>query len=178
MPFFDERGGDLVLDAGVVGVELFQPVPHRQGLFRLLRALVDAAEGLEDVEQVGAVRLAGERPLERLGGGVRLADEHQGLPEVVGRDRVVGQGRLRLAEGGDGGGVTAALALEQADNHPGDAVFRVLLCARRVLGDQLVEQAALDVIAVEAVEGGAAARVRLEHLAEAGGDGLFLRLLR
>ena len=43
---------------------------------------------------------------------------------------------------------------------------------------ELVEGAALDVVAVEAVEDRATARVRFEHLAEAGGDRLFLGLLR
>ncbi len=77
LPFLDERGGDLFLHAGVVRVELFQPVPDVERFVRPLGTLVDAAEGLEDVEQVVAVRLAGDGPLERLGGGVRLADQDE-----------------------------------------------------------------------------------------------------
>ena len=59
-----ERGGglvllgeglcDLFLDASVARKERFEPVPDLQGLVVFLRTLIDAAEGLEDVEKVGA----------------------------------------------------------------------------------------------------------------------------
>ena len=46
--------GDLLLDARVAGKEGFEPVPDLEGLVVFLGALVDAAESLEDFEEVVA----------------------------------------------------------------------------------------------------------------------------
>ena len=67
-----------------------------EGLVVLLGPLVDAAECLEDVEQVGAGGLSREGAFESQGGVFGLADQDEGLAEIVG-----GQGIAR-------GGVSSA----------------------------------------------------------------------
>ena len=176
LPLVGQGGGDLLLDAGVVGVLSFEPGPHVEGLVGLLRPLVDAAEGAVNVEQVVAVRLAQDGALEGTRRVFRPADEDQDLAQVERRQGTRGQGLLGLGERGDGRPVLAPLGLDQADDHPRRAVLRIGLRAGRVLADELVQRPPLDVVAVQLVEGGAAARVAFEDLAEPLGDGLVLGL--
>ena len=91
------------------------------------RPLVDPAQGLEDLEQVVPLRLAGEGPLERLGRLVGLADQDQRLAQVV----ATAAGRRAAWPRPAGRRSTAAaslpaLRLQQAEDHPADAVLRVL----------------------------------------------------
>ena len=118
-----QRRGDLLLHAGVVGEQRLQPRPDRQRLVGFLRALVDPPQGLEDLQQVVPRRLALERALEGVGGLLGLADQDQGLAEVIRGQGIVGPGGLGLAERGDGGGVLAALELQQAEDQRGGAVL-------------------------------------------------------
>ena len=108
-----ERGGDLFLDAWVVGKERFEPAPDLERLVVLLRPLVDAAEGLEDFKQIVTRRFSLERALESGGGLFGLTDQHQGLSEVVRRQAIIRARRLGLLKGRDGGGILSALAFEQ-----------------------------------------------------------------
>ena len=83
--FLGEGGGDLLLDARVAGEERFEAVPDLEGLVVFLGALVDAAEGLEDVEEVGAGGLAFEGAFEGGGGLFGLTDQDEGLAEIIRR---------------------------------------------------------------------------------------------
>ncbi len=84
-----------------------------------------------------------------------------------GRDKRRAGGRRagwsRPFESGDGGGVLPALAFEQAEDQPGGAVVGVLGDAVAIRLDEGVERAAFDVVAVDAVEGRAAAGVLFEQ---------------
>ena len=124
--FLGESGGDLLLDARVVGEESFEPVPDLEGLVGFLGALVDAAEGLEDLEEVVAGGLAFEGAFESGGGLFGLADQDEGLAEIIRGQGIVGSGGLGLAEGRDGGGVLAALDFEEAEDQPAGAILGVL----------------------------------------------------
>ena len=70
--------------------------------------------------------LALEGALEGGGGLFGLADQDEGLAEVVRGQGIVGPRGLRLAKSGDGGGVLAALEFEQAEDQPGGAVVGIL----------------------------------------------------
>jgi hypothetical protein len=85
-----QRGSDLLLDARVVGEEGLEPSPDLEGLVGLLGALVDASQRLEDLQEVVACGLAPQGALEGVGGLLGLADEDEGLSEVIGGQRVVG----------------------------------------------------------------------------------------
>ena len=161
-----ECRGDLFLDASVVGEEGFEPVPDLEGLVVFLGALIDAAQGLEDFEEVVPRRLAFESAFESGGGLFGLADQDEGLAEVIGGQGIVGSGGLGLSKGGDGGGVLAALAFEEAEDQPAGAVLGVLGEAILIGLDEGVERAAFDVVTVDAVEGRAAARVLFEEREE------------
>ncbi len=161
-----ECGGDLFLDARVVGEEGFEPVPDLKGLVVFLGALVDAAEGLEDFEEVVPRRFSFESAFESGGGLFGLADQDQGLSEVVGGQVIVGSGGLGLSQGGDGGGILSALAFEQAEDQPAGAIIRVLGDAILIRLDERVERAAFDVVTVHAVESRAAAWVLFEQRQE------------
>ena len=164
--FLGERLGDLFLDAGVAGEEGFEPVPDLEGLVVFLGALVDAAEGLEDVEQVGAGGLSRQRALEGFGGVFGLTDQDEGLAEIEGGQGVVGSVSLGLFERGDGGGILAALEFEQPEDQPGGAVVRILVEAVAIGLDEFIERAAFDVVSVDAIERRAAARVLFEQREE------------
>ena len=115
--------GDLLLDARVVGEQGLEAAPDGQGLVVLLGALIDAAQGLEDLQEVVARGLALQGAFEGVGGLLGLADQDEGLSEVVGGQGVVGAMGLGLPERGDGGGVLPALEFEQAEDQPGGAVL-------------------------------------------------------
>jgi len=155
--------GDLLLHPEVVREEGLTAIPDLEGLVGLLGALVHAAQRLEDFQQVVALRPAADGPLERLGGALRLADQHQFLAEVISRQRVAGAGGLGLAQGLDGRGVLAALRLEQAQDQPGGAVAGGLGRAVAQRLEEKVERAALDVVAVDAVQRRAAAGCLLQQ---------------
>ena len=178
MPFLGEGGCDLLLHALVVGEQLFQPVPHAERFFRPLRTLIDPAERLKNVEEVGAVRLARQGPFERFGRSIGLADEHERLAKIVRSDGIVRLLRLGLAEGGHRIGVAATLRLHQTDDHPRHAVLSVLLRPRRVCLDEFVEAAALDMVTVDAIQGGPTPRIFLQHADEALDDQFLALLLR
>ena len=118
-------GGDLFLDAGVVGEEGFEAVPDLEGLVVFLGALVDASQGLEDFEEVIAGGLAFEGAFEGGGGLFGLADQDESLAEIIRGQGIIGSSGLGLAEGRDGGGVLAALAFEEAQDEPGSAIVGV-----------------------------------------------------
>ena len=164
--FSSARAGRSAPGRGVVGEEGFEAVPDLQGLVVFLGALVDAAQGLEDVEEVVAGGLASEGAFEGLGGLFGLADQDEGLAEVKRGQGVVGAGGFGLLEGGDGGGVLAALEFEEAEDQPGGAVVGILGEAVAVGLDEGVERAAFDVVAVDAVERRAPARVFFEEREE------------
>ena len=124
--FLGEGGGDLLLDAWVVGEEGFESVPDLEGLVGFLGALVDAAQGLEDFEEVVAGGLSFEGAFESGGGLFGLADQDECLSEIVRGQGIVGSGGLGLAGGGDGGGVLAALAFEEPEDEPAGAVVGFL----------------------------------------------------
>ncbi len=177
LSFLGQGRGDLLLHAAIVGEKLFQPRPDGQGLVAALRPLVDATEGLKDVEQVVAWRFAGDGAFEGFGGGVGLSDHDECLAEVVGGQGVVRQTFFGLAEGGDGFGVFAALRFEQSDDHRGDAVALVFVGALAIVAEELFETAAFDVIAVDAIERGAASGIFLQDGEEALDDLCFALLL-
>ena len=87
------------------------------------------------------------------GGLVGLADQDEGLAQIIGRQSVVLSLLLGLAQCRDRRRVAAALGLEQPEQKPGDAITRVVRCSIRVRLDQGVERpAVLDVVSVDAVE--------------------------
>ena len=57
--FLGEGGSDLFLDARVAWEDGFEAVPDFESLVVFLGALIDASEGLEDVEEIGARRVFG-----------------------------------------------------------------------------------------------------------------------
>ena len=138
-----------------------------EGLVVFLGALIDASECLEDVEEVGASGFAREGAFECLGGVFGLADQDEGLAEIVGGQGII-LARLvfGFAERGDGGGILAALKFEEAEDEPGGAVVGFLVEAVAIGLDEGVERAAFDVVAVDAVERRAAARVFFEEREE------------
>ncbi len=87
--FLGEGGSDLFLDARVAGEDGFEAVPDFEGLVVFLGALVDAAQSLEDVEQIGASGFSGEGAFEGEGGVFGLADQDESLAEVVGGQGIV-----------------------------------------------------------------------------------------
>ena len=161
---FPRRGlGDLLLDARVVGEEGFEPVPDLEGLVVFLGALVDAAQGLEDVEEIGAGGFSCEGAFECLGGVFGLTDQDEGLSEVEGGQGVARPVGFGVLESGDGGGILPALEFEEAEDEPGGAVVGFLVEAVAIRLDEGVERAAFDVVSVDAVERRAAARVFFEQ---------------
>ena len=109
-------------------------------------------------------------PVEGLGRRIGLAHQDERLPQIIGRHGIARQQRLALFERGHGGGVTAALAFQKPDDDPGYAVLGIFLGSLGEFADQLVERAALDVIAIQAIESRATARIAFEHAAKALGD--------
>ncbi len=112
--FLAERLGDLFLNAGVAGEEGFEASPDLEGLLILLGALVDAAESLKDIEQIGASRLAGESALKGFSGILGLADQDECLPEIIGGQGIIGPVSLGLFERGDGRGVLPCAGIQAA----------------------------------------------------------------
>ena len=134
-----ESGGDLLLDARVVGEEGFEAVPDLEGLVVFLGALIDASQGLEDFEQVVSRRFSFEGAFEGGCGLFRLADQDEGLAEIVGGQVIVGPGGLGLSKRGDGGGVLSALTFEEAEDQPGGSIGRFLGDAFLICLDESVE---------------------------------------
>ena len=94
--FLGECLGDLFLDASVAGEEGFEPAPDLEGLVVFLGALVDAAQGLKDIEQIGASGLSGECAFKGLGGIFGLADQDECLSEIKGGQGIIRSGGSRL----------------------------------------------------------------------------------
>ena len=106
---------------------------------------------------------SGEGAFEGEGGVFGLTDQDEGLAEIVGGQGIILAGFLGLGEGSDGGGILAALKFEESQNEPGGAVIGVFVEAVAIRFDEGVERAAFDVIAVDAVQGRAAAGIFLEQ---------------
>ena len=125
LSFLGERAGDLFLHAEVVGKLLLQPVPHGECFGVAMGPLMHAPQRLVDLQQVGPLRLALDGALECRGSVIRTTDEHIGLTEIERSERFFRQLLLGFGEGGDRFGIAAALELEHAEDHPGDAVLGV-----------------------------------------------------
>ena len=85
------------------------------------------------------------------------------MAQIIGCQRFLRQAGLRLAKRVHGGGVPATLRFDKAEHHPRRPVLRVLSDALAIAHDQRVERAALDVVAVHAVERRAAPRILFEN---------------
>ena len=165
-------------DAWVVGEEGFEPVPDLEGLVGFLGALVDAAQGLEDFEEVVARGLSLKSALRRRRRPVRAGRPGRG----PGRDNKGAGGRRVGWSRPARRAVTAAASwprwtFEEPEDQPAGAILGILGDAVLVGLDEGVERAALDVVAVDAVERGAAAGVLLEEREEAFHGALLARLL-
>ncbi len=171
--FFGESRGDLLLDSGVIGEEGVEAVPDLEGLIAFLSALVDAAEGLEDFEEVVTSGLALESAFKSGRGRVGLSDQDERLPEIIGGKGIKSARGFGLFESCDGGGILAALEFEQSEDQPGGAVFGVFGGAVLERLDEGIERAAFDVKAVDAIEGGAASWVFFEDSEESLHGALF-----
>ncbi len=114
---------------------------------------------------------------EGVGGLLGLADQDQGLAEIVGGQGVVRAVGLGLSEGGDGGGVLTSLEFEQPEDEGGRSVVGGLLQSVAVGLDEGVERAAFDMVAVDAIERRAAPGISFEQREEALGGLLFAGLL-
>ena len=158
-----QSGGDLLLDARVVGEEGLEASPDGQGLVVLLGALVDPAQCLEDLHEIIPRGLALQGAFKGGGGLLGLADQDQGLAEVVGGQGILGPMGLGLPERGDGGGVLPALEFEEPENQPGGAVVRGLGSTVAIGLDEGIERAAFDVVSVNAIQRRAAPGVLLER---------------
>ncbi len=161
-----ECGGDLFLDAKIVGEERFESVPDLKSLFVFLRALVDASQCLEDLEKVVSGRLSCESAFKSGGSLFGLADEDQGLAEIKRGQGVVGPGGFCLLQSGHGSGILPALAFEEAQDQPAGAIIGLLGNSILIRLDEGVERAAFDVVTIDAVESRTAARVLFEERQE------------
>ena len=97
--FLGEGGGDLLSDAWVVGEEGFEAVPDLEGLVGFLGAFVDAAQGLEDFEEVVAGGLSSRGAFKGAGGLFGLTDQNESLSQVIRGQGVVGSSGLGLFGG-------------------------------------------------------------------------------
>ncbi len=161
-----QGGGDLLLDPRVVGELLLQAGPDGQRLVVPVRPLIHPAEALEDLQEVGPARLPAQGPLERLRRVVGLADEDERLPEVIGRQGVVGPGGLGLPQVRHGQGIATPLRLDQAEDQPARAVVGVGGDPVLVGLQERVERPPLDVVAVDPVQRRAPAGGLLDHREE------------
>ena len=123
---FRQCGGDLFLDAEIIGEEGLEAAPDLDGLVVLLSALVDASQGLEDLQEVVALRLPLQGPFEGGGGLIGLADQDQGLAQVVRRHGVIRTYALGLPQRRDRRGILPALGFEEPEDQPGGAVPGIL----------------------------------------------------
>ncbi len=162
---------DLFLDLGIIRKQSFEPRPDLKRLVVPTSPLVNPPERLENLQQVRAIWLPGQGPLERLGRRVGLTDQDERLAQVIGRERVVRPDRFRLPERLDRRGVPPSLRLDQPDQHPGRAVVRVLIDSILVALDERIEFTPLDMVAIDPVESCPPARGFLQDGEEPFHDG-------
>ena len=124
--FLGEGLGDLFLHARVTGEERFEPSPDLESLVVLL--------GDADKRGPAPGRCRADRcepafaqsALKGFGGVLGLADQHERLPEIKGRQGIIPRWVSACLSRRDGRRVLSALEFEQPQDEPGSAVPGIL----------------------------------------------------
>ena len=154
---------NLLLHSRVAGKEGLEPAPDLHGLVVLLSPLINAAECLKDVEQVGAGGLSCQGTFKSQGRVFGLADQNECLSEIKGGQGIAGAVCLGVLECGDGGGVLPALKFEESEDEPCLAVVWLRLEPVAIRLDERIERPALDVVAIHTIERRPPPRISLEQ---------------
>ena len=138
-------------------------MPDGERFLGALGTLMHPSQLLKDLEQISSLRVSCDRPFEGRHRFLGLAEQQQGLSQVITRQCIIGQYFFCFSECVDGTGVFSAMSFEQPQQHPSRTVIRRSLDTIAQRLHEVVERAELDVMAIDTVQRRAAARILFEH---------------